>query len=131
MRFMLDTNIVSFALRDRPPAVLERLRAASPDQVCVSAITLAELRFGAARSAARARYDSLIDVFVSRVAVAPFDAPAAAGYATVRAGLAHEPIGGLDMLIAGHALAMDVVLVTNNRREFDRVPMLQVEDWSS
>lgn len=130
--YLLDTNIVSFALRDRPPSVLAALRLLRPDQTAISAVTLAELRFGAARSAARLRYDGLIRTFVSRVKVLPFDDAAAEAYGGVRAGLeaAGTRIGDLDMLIAGHALALGRVLVTNNRRAFDRVAGLEVEDWS-
>lgn len=130
--YLLDTNIVSFALRDRPPSVLAALRRLRPDQTGISAVTLAELRFGAARSASRLRYDGLITTFVSRVRVFPFDDAAAEAYGGVRAALesSGQRIGDLDMLIAGHALALGRVLVTNNRREFDRVVGLEVEDWS-
>jgi tRNA(fMet)-specific endonuclease VapC len=133
MRFMLDTNIVSFAMRSRPPTVLDRLRSVRPDQTCISAVTHAELRFGAARSAARSRYDALIDTFVARVSILPFDAQAGVKYAEVRAALeaAGSPIGDLDTLIASHALACGCVLVTNNVREFARVPGLVVEDWTA
>lgn len=129
---MLDTNIVSFALRSRPPAVLARLRSVRPTQVVISGITLGELRFGAARSRS-GRYGPMIDVFVSRVGVLPFDEPAAARYGEVRAELEARGarLGDLDMLIAGHALAAGCVLVTNNTREFGRVPELAVEDWAA
>lgn len=129
---MLDTNIVSYALRDRPPAVLAALHRVRPDQTAISAVTLAELRFGAARSPARKKYDALIDTFVSRVEVCDFDPAAALAYGEVRARLeaAGQRIGDLDMLIAGHARATGRVLVTNNVREFERVANLEVEDWS-
>lgn len=132
MTFMLDTHIVSFALRTRPQAVLERLRAVRPDQTCISAVTLAELRYGAARSTASARYGPLIDTFVSRVVVVPFDPSAAASYGQVRARLeaAGTPIGDLDTLIAGHALATGSVLVTINTAEFRRAGLV-VEDWTT
>lgn len=121
---MLDTNIVSFALRSRPKVVLDRLRAVRPDETCISAITHGELRFGAARSSARVKYDALIDTFVARVTIVPFDLPASVRYADVRAVLeaAGTPIGHLDTLIASHALARGCVLVTNNPREFIFAP---------
>jgi len=133
MRYMLDTNIVSYAMRARPKAVLDRLRLVRADETCISAITHAELRFGAARSPARIKYDALIDTFVARVAVVPFDGVAGARYADVRAALEATgmPIGDLDTLIASHALACACVLVTNNVREFARVPGLAVEDWTA
>jgi tRNA(fMet)-specific endonuclease VapC len=130
---MLDTNIVSFALRSRSQPVMDRLRAHRPADVCISVVTLAELRFGAAKSAARARYDAAIDVFVSRVGVLPFDDAAAGHYGEVRASLARagQRIGDLDTLIAGHALAAGCTLVTHNVGEFGRVPGLVVEDWTT
>lgn len=133
MMYMLDTNIVSFALRSRPKPVLDRLGAVRPDDTCISAVTHAELRFGAARSLARIKYDSLIDTFVQRVAILPFDGVAGARYADVRALLEREgtPIGDLDTLIASHALACGCVLVTNNVGEFACVPGLMVEDWTA
>ena len=133
IRYMLDTNIVSYALRERPRAVLDRLGAVRPDQTCISAITLAELRFGAARSLARVKYDALIDTFVSRVRVEPFTDDAALQYGDVRAALesAGRRLGDLDMLIAAHALEAGCVLVTHNGREFERVPRLAVEDWTA
>jgi tRNA(fMet)-specific endonuclease VapC len=132
MHYMLDTNIVSHAMRARPQAVLDRLSEHRPSQLCISAITHGELRFGAARSAARRRYDRLIDVFLGRVRVLPFDDEAAKAYGEVRASLEAkgERIGDLDMLIAGHAVATGRVLVTNNTREFGRVTGLELEDWS-
>jgi tRNA(fMet)-specific endonuclease VapC len=133
MRYMLDTNIVSFAMRSRPKEVLDRLRAVRPDETCISAVTHAELRFGAARSPARIKYDALIDTFVARVTIVPFDVVAGARYADVRAALerAGTPIGDLDTLIASHALACACVLVTNDVGEFARVPGLTVEDWTA
>ncbi len=130
---MLDTNIVSFAMRDRPPRVLEKLSAVRPSEVCVSAVTLAELRFGAARSQSRARYERLIDLFLSRIRALPFDSAAAVAYGDVRASLeaTGRRLGELDMLIAGHAVATGTILVTNNVQEFARVAALVVEDWST
>ena len=130
---MLDTNIVSFAMRRRPQAVLDRLAAMKPTELSISSVTLAELRFGAARSASRHRYDTLIDLFINRIQPEPFDENAACAYGEVRAALEGkgQRIGDLDMLIAGHAVALGAVLVTNNVREFNRIPQLDVEDWST
>ena len=90
------------------------------------------MRYGASRSPKAARYHPLIDTFLSRVAAAPFDAAAALSFGRARAALAASgpPIGPLDTLIASHALALGAILVTNNLREFERVPGLQVEDWT-
>ena len=132
MRYMFDTNMVSFAMRARPAALMERIRAVRPGDTCISAVTHAELCFGAARSPARPKYEALIATFVSRVAVVPFDDAAARHYGEVRATLeaSGTPIGDLDLLIAAHALARGCVLVTNNLAEFRRVNGLAVEDWS-
>ena len=128
---MLDTNIVSYALRARPASVLDRLRRLRPRQVCISAITLAELRYGADRSATPERYHRMIDRFVDRVRVLAFDDEAAACYGRLRAELERQgrPIGSLDFLIGAHALRACVALVTNNRREFERIADLTIEDW--
>lgn len=129
---MLDTNIVSHVMRERSEPVIRRLRALQPGDVCISAITLAELRYGADHSVAAERYHSLIDAFVRRVQPVPFDRRAADAYGGVRAELARRgtPIGPLDTLIAGHALSIGAVLVTHNASEFARVPDLAVEDWT-
>jgi tRNA(fMet)-specific endonuclease VapC len=132
MRYMLDTNVVSLALRGRSPPLVERLRAVRPAEVCISVVTLAELRFGAARSASKDVYDGRIDTFTSRVSVLAFDEVAARRYGEVRAALevAGQKIGPLDTMIAGHALSASCVVVTTNTREFCRVTGLVVEDWT-
>ena len=130
--FMLDTNIVSYALRNRPPLVLERLRATPPEDVCISVVTLAELRFGASKSAKAAHYHGLIDTFTGWVQALAFDSAAASTYGDVRTRLEvlGTPIGPLDTIIAAHALSLDAVLVTNNGEEFARVDGLAIEDWT-
>lgn len=132
MTWMLDTNIVSFAMKTRSESVISRLRALRPENVCISSITLAELRYGAEHSAAAERYHALIDTFASRVQPLPFDRAAADMYGLVRAELALRgtPIGPLDTLIGAHALSARAVLVTNNVSEFTRIPGLSVEDWT-
>ena len=130
--YLLDTNIVSFAFRDRPPKVLSRLAQKQSSELAISAITLAELRFGADKSSAARRYHALIDTFVVRVPALPFDVAAATAYGRLRASLASRgtPIGPLDTLIAAHALSLGATLVTNNLREFRRVEGLIIEDWT-
>lgn len=131
MRWMLDTNVCIAVIRHRTGAVIRRLRGKSIGQVGISSITLAELEFGAANSTQSEAARSALAEFLLALEIAPFDEAAAAAYGAVRAGLQRQgcPIGPLDTLIAAHALACDAVLVTNNRREFDRVPGLVVEDW--
>jgi tRNA(fMet)-specific endonuclease VapC len=128
--FMLDTDTVSWALRGQG-GVAERLLAHRPSQLCVSSITLAELRFGADAKASRALH-RLIDTFVRSVAVASFDQAAADRFGTVAAMLARrgEPIGTFDTLIAAHALACGLTLVTNNTKHFQRVAGLKLANWA-
>ena len=130
-RFLLDTNIVIFALRDRTPTLRERLTEHF-GRMAVSAITIAELQYGIERSSDPARNRRATDEFLSLVEVQPLSAAAAEHAGEIRAALAAvgRPIGAYDVLIAGHARAAGLTVVTNNVREFDRVPGLLVEDWS-
>ena len=127
---MLDTDTVSYALRGRGK-VANRLAECPPSQICVSAITLAELRFGAERRKS-AKLHALIDSFVEGVIVVPLDALAADRFALVAVDLARQglPIGNFDTLIAAHALALDLTLVTNNVQHFERVAGLKTVCWA-
>ena len=129
VKHLLDTDSVSFALRG-VGAVGARILAARPSDLGISAITLAELRFGAERKKSR-KLHALIDTFVRTVEVAPFDDEAAFEFGRIGSLLAARgtPIGEMDARIAGHAVALKVRLVTNNLRHFTRVPGLTVENW--
>lgn len=129
-RYLLDTNICIAVMKRRPRALLERLNAAA-DVLAVSAITEAELRFGVAKSTQPQQYALVLANFLARLSVLPFGDTATWHYGEIRAFLerAGMPIGANDLFIAAHARSLDAVLVTNNRREFDRVPGLTVEDW--
>ncbi len=131
MRFMLDTNLCIDLMRGKSAAAFKRLRSLAVDEAGFSTITLAELRFGASKSARQAYHESLIIAFCAPLTIAAFDAQAAEVYGTIRAALetAGTPIGPLDTLIAAHALAVGATLVTANVREFQRVPGLVVENW--
>ena len=128
---MLDTDTVSFALRGLG-AVGARLAKHKRSELCLSAITVAELRFGADKRRSR-KIHQAIDAFLSGVDVLAFNNSAAEKFGAIAAALATagEPIGQMDTLIAGHALSLNLVLVTNNMREFERVPSLKVENWVS
>ncbi|HEY6081795.1 MAG TPA: PIN domain-containing protein [Polyangiaceae bacterium] len=130
-RFMLDTDTVSFLLRGEGNAGAN-LTAHAPSQVCISAITLSELRFGADKRASK-RLHKLIDTFTASVEVASFDVEAAAAFGRICSGLASagKPIGVLDTLIAAHALSLDLTLVTNNTKHFSRVRGLKTRNWLS
>jgi tRNA(fMet)-specific endonuclease VapC len=127
--YMLDTDTVSFALRGQGQ-VAERLLAHRPSEVCVSSLTLAELRYGAGVRRSR-RLHRLIDTFVDTIEVSGFDRSAADRFGALGALLARRgvPIGTVDTLIAAHALALGLTLVTNNERHFSRVPGLTIESW--
>ncbi|MFO7909397.1 MAG: type II toxin-antitoxin system VapC family toxin [Halomonas sp.] len=132
--FMLDTCICSFIMREMPPCVLQRLadEAAQQHRIVISAITYAEMRYGQVGKKASPKHRQLIDAFVSRLdAVEPWSKAAVDATIAVKQQLAARgtPIGNNDTAIAGHAIALDVVLVTNNTREFIRVDGLMLEDW--
>lgn len=130
-RFLLDTNIVIFALRNRTPLLRERLNDHF-GRMAVSSITVAELHYGIERSTDPARNRRATEEFLALLEVQPFTATAGEHSGEIRAALAAsgQPIGGYDVLIAGHARAGGMTVVTNNVREFERVPGLLVEDWS-
>lgn len=129
MKFLLDTDTVSYALRGEG-GVGARIREHKPSDLCISAITLAELRFGADRKRSR-KLHALIDTFAGAVEVAPFGEVAALEFGRIAAILADRgsPIGELDALIAAHTVALRCTLVTNNVRHFTRVPGLAVDNW--
>ena len=128
-RFMLDTSTVSFALRGQG-RVAARLLEQTPSDLCMSSLTLAELRFGAETKRSR-KLHRLIDAFAESVPAAPFDAEAAGRFGVVAAALARAgtPIGVLGTLIAAQALAADLTLVSNNTKHFGRVAGLKLADW--
>ena len=131
MRLTLDTNICSYVLRRRPVAMVERFAGLEKSQVWLSAIVAAELRFGAAKLAS-AQFSAAVEAWLAGFDVRPWPVEATRHYADIRASLEQsgQPIGGMDLLIAAHAMAEDSVLVTNNAREFLRVPGLAVQEWA-
>lgn len=130
LKYMLDTNICIFTIKNKPQAVRDAFNR-HHGQMCISTITLMELIYGAERSAAAERNLSVIEGFAARLEVLDYDHRAAAHSGQLRAELARAgtPIGPYDQMIAGHARSLGLVLVTNNLREFERVPGLRVEDW--
>ena len=131
MRFMLDTNIIAYAKNNRPESVLQRLTQYRPEDLCISAITMAELEFGVCNSSRPDQNRMALLLFLSRISVLPFDADAAREYGMIRADLTKKGtlIGANDLLIAAHARSLGLTLVTNNAREFERVENLRVENW--
>ncbi len=132
MRFMLDTNVCIDLIRRRSPAVLRHLQSNSPDDVCVSAITLSEMEYGVAKSSAPDRNRLALAEFMAPLTVLSYGDQVAPAYGRIRAHLESKGvgIGSLDTLIAAHALSAGLTLVTNNEREFRRVPGLRVVNWT-
>jgi tRNA(fMet)-specific endonuclease VapC len=130
LRYMLDTNLCVRMLRDRLPELRARFNAEAA-ALCISTVTLAELLHGAEKSARPIDNRHEVERFAARLEVLPFDAAAAAHSAEIRARLERRglPIGGYDLLIAGHARSRGLVIVTGNLREFERVDGLRAEDW--
>jgi tRNA(fMet)-specific endonuclease VapC len=131
MAFLLDTNVCIDYLTGRYPTVVARLQDSSPEDLYLSVVVVAELRYGADHSARRRTNHSRIDVLIEEVEPLDFDLRAAATYGRVRSQLetGGTPIGPNDMLIAAHALSRGLTVVTDNTEEFGRVKGLKVENW--
>ena len=130
LRYMLDSNIVIYTIKNRPQPVREAFKQ-HQGQMGVSSITVGELIFGAEKSIQVERNLADIEGFLARVEVLPFEQHAASHFGQLRAELYRmgQPIGPYDMMIAGHARSQGLVLVTNNTKEFERVPGLRVDNW--
>ncbi|HVM91599.1 MAG TPA: type II toxin-antitoxin system VapC family toxin [Terriglobales bacterium] len=131
LRYLLDTNSASYALRGNMPGVRQRLLQLPAEDVAISVITEAELRFGAARLPLVARVRVLVREFLDTYKSFPWSSDAAVEYANLRVEFERmgTPIGPLDLMIAAHALAIGVVLVSHDR-VFRRVPGIELEDWT-
>ncbi|WP_395444126.1 type II toxin-antitoxin system VapC family toxin [Caulobacter sp. UC70_42] len=130
LRYLLDTNLCIRVLRDRPPGLRERFNL-NADALCISMVVLTELLHGAAKSSRPEHNRQEVERFCAKLEVLPFDAAAADHAADVRATLERmgQPIGGYDVLIAGHARSRGLIVVTGNLSEFQRVEGLRCEDW--
>ena len=129
---LLDTNICIYIARSQPATVARRFARAAPGTLGISIITWGELCFGAAKSRDRSRVNTLLEKFSRLVAILPLPLEAGLNYGEVRAALekAGKPIGNNDLWIAAHALTLGVPLVSNNAREFERVPGLKLQNWA-
>ena len=132
MKYLLGTSICIFVIRQKSTAVLQRFQQYQPDDLCISTVTLAELRYGADKSSNPNKNHSALTTFLAPLHISEFDALAADWYGKTRCDLESRglSIGPLDTMIAAHALRLGVPLVTNNTREFSRVTGLIVEDWT-
>lgn len=130
LKYLLDTNVVIYVIKRRPLPVLEVFNQ-HHGRMAISSITLAELAHGAEKSSNVSRNTAVVEDFVSRLAVLPYDDKAAWQYGNIRTSLEKlgQPIGVNDLHIAAHARSNGLTLITNNMREFERVPGLLLENW--
>ncbi len=132
MRLMLDTNICIYIIKKKPRRVIERLRKYAISDVTISAITLSELEYGVTKSSRPEKNRDALCGFLAPIEIVPFDHRAAYQYGEIRTFLERKgiPIGAMDQLIAAHARSLSLTLVTNNIREFRRIPDLLLENWA-
>jgi len=132
IKYMLDTNICIYIIKQKPKDVIERFRQAQVSEIGVSSITLSELEYGVMKSAKPEQNKLALAQFIAPIEISAYDDVAAQHYGVIRAHLERQgtPIGSLDMLIAAHALSQNSVLITNNESEFKRVSNLKIENWA-
>lgn len=133
MKFLLDTNICIYIIKQKPLEVLHKFNTYQVGDIGISSITVAELEFGVQKSQYPAKNQQALAQFLLPLEIVNFDHAAATIYGDIRARLEKQgtPIGSLDTLIAAHALSLQVILITNNIKEFSRVPNLKSENWVS
>lgn len=131
MKFLLDTNICIYIINERPKRVLDRFQRHAVSDIGISSVTAAELAFGVAKTRSL-KNRAALETFLLPLNVAPFDLAAAFIYGDLRAELERrgQSIGPLDLQIAAHARSLETILITNNEREFKRVPGLKVQNWA-
>ena len=131
MRYMLDTNICIYAIKQKPERVLLKLEEHEPEDVCISSVTYPESVHGVEKSRSIEKNRAALSLLLSNIEILSFDMAAADEYGKIRADLEKrgEPIGPLDMMIAGHARSVGCTLVTNNIKEFSRISELNIENW--
>lgn len=131
MEFMLDTNICIYIIKRKPVKVIKRFQRAEISCIGISAITLSELLYGVSKSSQPQQNQIALAQFVAPLEILPYDDGAAQYYGEIRTYLEKKgtPIGALDMLIAAHALSAGCAIVTNNEKEFARIPGLKIENW--
>ncbi len=130
MSYLLDTNVISDLIRNPGGKAGQRIALLREGELITSIIVAAELRYGVAKKGSE-RLAKLVESVLADFEILPWEVPADVHYAAIRDGLGRsgQPIGDMDMLIAAHALALNAVLVTDNEREFSRVPGLKMENW--
>jgi len=132
IKYMLDTNICIYIIKQKPENVIERLRRTPVSDIGVSSITLSELEYGVMKSAKPEQNKLALAQFIAPIEIYAYDDVAAQHFGKIRANLERQgtPIGSLDLLIAAHALSVDSLLITNNESEFKRVSNLKIGNWT-
>ena len=132
IKYMLDTDICSYIMREKPIQVLDRFNTLKMDQFCISIITYAKFLYGVQRSANQKKHQAIVDSFILHVDILKWDQPAAEHYGQIRAELEVQgkTIGNMDMMIAAHARSKNMMLVTNNEKHFKRVESLNIDNWA-
>ena len=131
MKYMLDTNTCIYIIKRKPVEIIDRFRQLQISQVSISSITLSELEYGVIKSSKPEQNHLALAQFLAPIEILPYDNGAAQHYGELRLYLEKHgtPIGSLDMLIAAHALSTGCILITNNVKEFERVPNLKINNW--
>ena len=132
MNYLIDTNICIYLMNQKPFKVIQKFKNTEIGQIGISTITVSELNYGAAKSKFKKQNSKRLEEFLTPFEILPYDETASKYYGMIRSQLESEGkvIGPLDMLIAAHALSNDLVLVTNNEKEFLRIKSLKVENWT-
>lgn len=130
-KYILDTDICSYILKQKPISVLEKFKQVGTEKICVSVITYSELMFGAEKTKSQKINKEVIDHFVSLISILDWDVQAAIEYGITRTMLETRglPIGNMDLMIASHAKSKNLILVTNNNKHFSKVEGLIIENW--
>ena len=131
IKYMLDTNTCIYIIKRKPLKIIERFKKTDISQIGISSITLSELLYGVSKSSRPEQNQIALSQFVAPLEIMPYDDEAAYRYGDLRVGLEKQgtPIGSLDMLIAAHAISLNSVLITNNEKEFIRIPNLKIDNW--
>lgn len=132
MRYMLDTNICIYLIKNKPEQMFLRLQEHDPSEICISSVTYAELVHGVEKSQKIEKNRLALILLLANIEILDFDVAAADAYGKIRADLERKgtPIGPLDMMIAGHAVSLECTVVTNNIKEFNRINGLKLENWA-
>lgn len=132
MNYLIDTNICIYVMNQRPPEIIQKFKNTKIGQIAISTITVSELSYGVAKSKYQKQNAKRLEEFLAPFEILPYDEEASKHYGIIRSQLENRGnvIGPLDMLIAAHALSKDLVLVTNNEKEFNRIEALKIENWA-